>query len=263
MKEFFNTLTTTPWGITIICVVAVALWLVLSIVLYRPFFKRFYDFVLSLVGLIVLSPILLVLIIVTAVAMHGNPFFTQLRPGKRDKNGNEKIFRLIKFRTMSNKKDADGNLLPDEQRLNKFGKILRSTSLDELPELINILKGDMSIVGPRPLLVRDMVFMTDEQRTRHNVRQGLTGLAQVNGRNNISWEKKLAYDEEYVRNITFVKDLKILFKTVFKVLKRSDINRDGTASDIDLGDYLLQKGEISREVYDEKLFEAKNLTIKR
>lgn len=224
MKEFFNTLTTTPWGITIICVVAVALWLVLSIVLYRPFFKRFYDFVLSLVGLIVLSPILLILIIVTAVAMHGNPFFTQLRPGKRDKNGNEKIFRLIKFRTMSNKKDADGNLLPDEQRLNKFGKILRSTSLDELPELINILKGDMSIVGPRPLLVKYLPLYNERQRRRHDVYPGLTGYAQVHGRNAISWEEKFELDVYYVENYSLFLDVKILFDTVFAVLRHKDIS---------------------------------------
>lgn len=224
MKEFFNTLTTTPWGITIICVVAVALWLVLSIVLYRPFFKRFYDFVLSLVGLIVLSPILLILIIVTAVAMHGNPFFTQLRPGKRDKNGNEKIFRLIKFRTMSNKKDANGNLLPDEQRLNKFGKILRSTSLDELPELINILKGDMSIVGPRPLLVKYLPLYNERQRRRHDVYPGLTGYAQVHGRNAISWEEKFELDVYYVENYSLFLDVKILFDTVFAVLRHKGIS---------------------------------------
>ena len=191
--------------------------------------------------------------------MHGNPFFTQLRPGKKDKNGNEKIFRLIKFRTMSNKKDADGNLLPDELRLNKYGKFLRSTSLDELGELINILKGDMSIVGPRPQLVRDMVFMTEEQRLRHKVRPGLTGFAQVNGRNAIAWEDKFKYDLQYIKRITLFGDIKILFQTVFKVLKRSDVVREGTVSDMDYGDYLLQELAITQEEYNEKQEEAKGI----
>ena len=163
--------------------------------MYAKFFKRIMDFTLSFFALLFLSPILLVLAIIGAIAMKGNPFFTQLRPGKIDKKtGKEKIFKLVKFRTMSNAKDKEGNLLPDEIRLNKYGRFLRSTSLDELPELWNILIGDMSIVGPRPQLVRDMVFMTAEQRTRHTVRPGLTGLAQVSGRNNISWEDKFKYD---------------------------------------------------------------------
>lgn len=250
VKEFFENLISSWWGITIICIVAVALWITLSALLYRPFFKRFYDFTLSLVAIIVLSPLLLVLTIVGAIAMGGNPFFVQLRPGKKDKNGNEKIFKLIKFRTMNNKKDADGNLLPDEQRLTRYGKFLRSTSLDELGELLNILKGDMSIVGPRPQLVRDMAFMTEEQRNRHCVRPGLTGLAQVNGRNTISWENKFAFDEEYVKKITLWKDLKIIFKTVGKVFSRSDVVREGTVSDMDFGDWLLSEGKISKEEYD-------------
>lgn len=190
--------------------------------------------------------------------MRGNPFFTQLRPGKKDKNGNEKIFRLIKFRTMSNKKDADGNLLPDAQRLNKYGAFLRKSSLDELGELINILKGDMSIVGPRPQLVRDMVFMTDVQRIRHCVRPGLTGLAQVNGRNAISWEDKFKYDLQYIKHITLSGDIKILLQTVFKVFKRSDVVRKGTVSDIDYGDYLLQEDAITQEEYNEKQEEAES-----
>ena len=262
MKEFFQTLISTWWGITIICVVAVALLFLLSMWLYKPFFKRFYDFVLSLLALVVLSPLLLVLTIVGAIAMHGNPFFTQQRPGKKDKNGNEKIFKLIKFRSMSNKKDENGNLLPDDQRLNKFGKILRSTSLDELPELLNILKGDMSIVGPRPQLVRDMVFMTDEQRQRHNVRPGLTGLAQVSGRNNISWEEKFTYDLRYIKKITLLSDIKIIFQTAFKVFKRSDVVREGTVSDIDYGDYLLQELAITEADYNTKQIEAKNLLMR-
>jgi len=222
--------------------------------MYRAFFKRFLDFILSLLALIVLSPMLLILTVLGAIKMKGNPFFTQLRPGK-----NEKIFRLIKFRSMNNKKDEDGNLLPDDQRLTKYGKILRSTSLDELPELINILKGDMSIVGPRPLLVRDMVFMTSRQRKRHTVRQGLTGLAQVSGRNNMPWEQKLEYDLLYVERITFWGDVKIIFATVGKVFKRENTVREGTVSDMDLGDWLLEKGEVTQEVYAARQEEAKEL----
>lgn len=259
MEKFFRELTNTWWGITILCVVCAAVWILLSAALYRQFFKRFYDFVLSLIAIVVLSPLLLILTIVGAIAMRGNPFFTQLRPGKKDKNGNEKIFRLIKFRTMSNKKDADGNLLPDELRLNKYGKFLRSTSLDELGELINILKGDMSIVGPRPQLVRDMVFMTEELRLRHKVRPGLTGLAQVNGRNAIAWEDKFKYDLQYIKRITLFGDIKILFQTVFKVLKRSDVVREGTVSDMDYGDYLLQELAITETEYNEKQEEARKM----
>ena len=192
--------------------------------MYAKFLKRFFDFVLSLIAIIILSPILLILTVVGAIAMKGNPFFTQLRPGKiRKKTGEEKIFKLIKFRTMSNAKDKDGNLLPDKQRLNKYGRVLRSTSLDELPELINILVGDMSIVGPRPLLPAYIPYYTEEERRRHSVRPGLTGLAQVNGRNAISWDRRLAYDVEYVSRITFWGDIKILFNTVYKVFKRADI----------------------------------------
>lgn len=227
--------------------------------MYTNFFKRFFDFSLSLLALAILSPLLLILALAGAIAMGGNPFFTQLRPGKKDKSGNEKIFKLIKFRTMSNKKDKDGNLLPDDQRLNKYGRILRSTSLDELPELINILKGDMSIVGPRPQLVRDMVFMSEDVRKRHNVRPGLTGLAQVNGRNNITWEKKFEYDLQYINEITLINDIKILFQTVAKVFKRSDTVREGTESDIDFGDWLILEGKVDKSTYDEKQAEAKEL----
>lgn len=223
--------------------------------LYEKCFKRIMDVTLSLIALIVLSPVLLVITIIGSLVMKGSPFFTQLRPGK-----DEKIFKLIKFRSMTNAKDEYGNLLPDEQRLTTYGKFLRASSLDELPELINILKGDMSIVGPRPLLVRDMVFMTTEQRKRHNVRQGLTGLAQVNGRNNITWEQKLSYDLEYIQNITFLNDIKIIFQTAFKVLKKEDVVREGTVSDIDLGDYLLAKGEVTDSQYKELMQQAKELS---
>ena len=187
--------------------------------MYAKCFKRVLDFTLSLAALAVLSPVLLILTVLGAIKMKGNPFFTQPRPGK-----NEKIFKLIKFRSMTCETDADGNLLPDDVRLTKYGKLLRSTSLDELPELINILMGDMSIVGPRPLLVRYLPRYNAQQRRRHEVRPGLTGLAQVNGRNAISWEEKFKLDVEYVDHITFLGDLKIIWETAMKVLKRADIS---------------------------------------
>lgn len=198
--------------------------------MYARFFKRVIDFTLSLLALIVLFPILLILCVIGAMAMGGNPFFVQLRPGKKNRDGNEKIFKLIKFRTMSNKKDENGVLLPDEARLNKYGRFLRSTSLDELPELINILKGDMSIVGPRPLLVRYIPRYTEEQRRRHDVRPGLTGLAQINGRNAISWEEKFTFDVKYVDHITFTGDLKIILGTVKAVFKRGGISSQTSAT---------------------------------
>lgn len=228
--------------------------------MYAKFFKRFFDFILSVTALLVLSPILIILTLIGIIAMKGNPFFCQLRPGKKGRDGKEKIFKLIKFRTMSNAKDKNGNLLPDDQRLGKYGKLLRSTSLDELPSLINIAVGHLSIVGPRPQLVRDMTFMTEEQRRRHNVRPGLTGLAQVNGRNNITWEQKFAYDLQYIDGgITLIGDIKIIFKTVGKVLKRSDTVREGTVSDMDFGDWLMMEGKVDRETYDAKQKEAKEL----
>ncbi|MBR4287493.1 MAG: sugar transferase [Clostridia bacterium] len=199
--------------------------------MYAKFFKRFFDFCLSLGAIIFLSPILSVLMLLGAIFMRGNPFFCQQRPGKiNPETEEEKIFKLIKFRTMDNRKDAEGNLLPDEVRLNAYGKFLRSTSLDELPELINILKGDMSIVGPRPLLVKYIPLYSEEQRHRHDVRPGLTGYAQVNGRNSISWEEKFRLDVEYVNNITLIGDIKIIFGTVFSVLKREGISQENNAT---------------------------------
>ena len=228
--------------------------------MYAKFFKRALDIVLSFLALTVLSPILLIFSVVGAFAMHGNPFFTQLRPGKKGKDGKEKIFKLIKFRTMSNRRDENGNLLPDNTRLNGYGRWLRSTSIDELPELINILIGDLSVVGPRPQLVRDMVFMTAEQRRRHDIRPGLTGLAQINGRNNITWEQKFEYDLLYIDSgITFLGDAKIVLKTVATVLKRSDTVREGTSSDLDFGDWLVVQGKIQEPEYEEKQEEAKQL----
>lgn len=194
--------------------------------MYAKYLKRALDFTLSLIALILLSPVLLILSVVGAIAMKGNPFFTQLRPGRIDKRtGKERIFKLIKFRTMDNRKDKDGNLLPDEVRLNKYGRMLRSTSLDELPELFNILIGDMSVVGPRPLLVKYLPLYSVEQRRRHEVRPGLTGLAQISGRNAIDWEDKFALDVKYVDDIRFVGDLKIILGTV-----RAVFNRDGISS---------------------------------
>lgn len=228
--------------------------------MYEKIFKRLIDVFLSAFAFIVLFPLLLILAVVGAIVLGGNPFFFQLRPGLKDENGKEKIFRLIKFRTMSNARGEDGELLPDEVRLGTYGKILRSTSLDELPSLINIIVGDMSIVGPRPQLVRDMTFMTAEQRRRHDVRPGLTGLAQVNGRNNITWEQKFEYDLKYIDDgITFIGDVKIILSTVGKVLKRSDTVREGTVSDIDYGDWLMQEGKVDQATYDEKQAEAKEL----
>ena len=228
--------------------------------MYAKYFKRFFDFILSFVALIVLSPVLLILMITGAIVMKGNPFFIQPRPGKIDpKTGKEKIFKLIKFRTMNERRDAQGKLLPDEERLCAYGRFLRATSLDEVVSLWNILKGDMSIVGPRPQLVRDMVFMTPEQRKRHTVRPGLTGLAQVNGRNNMAWEKKFDYDLQYIANITFLGDIRILLKTVVKVLQRDGINAEGMATAMDLGDYLLEKGEVEPTRYQEKQEEAREL----
>lgn len=228
--------------------------------MYAKFFKRVIDFTLSLLALIALSPVLLALTLVGAIVMRGNPFFNQIRPGKKGENGKEKLFKLIKFRTMHNTLNEEGEFLSDGERLTPYGKFLRATSLDELPELINILKGDMSIVGPRPQLVRDMTFMTAEQRRRHDVRPGLTGLAQINGRNNITWEDKFKYDLRYIDNgITFIMDLKILIRTVLVVLKRSDTVREGTESDMDFGDWLMRQGKVDQDTYDEKQEEAKEL----
>ena len=193
--------------------------------MYSKCVKRILDVILSGCALLVLTPVLLVLTGLGAVMMKGNPFFTQLRPGK-----DEKIFRLIKFRTMTCEKDKDGKLLPDDQRLNRYGKLLRSTSLDELPELVNIFIGDMSIVGPRPLLVQYLPRYNEEQKRRHDVRPGLTGHAQVNGRNAISWEEKFRLDVEYVDTITFWLDVKIIFRTVGKIFKREGISSESSVT---------------------------------
>lgn len=188
--------------------------------MYRKYIKRLLDFVLSLLALIILSPVLLITALLVKIKLGSPIIFKQQRPGL-----NEKIFTLYKFRTMTDKKDEEGNLLPDSERLTKFGKLLRSTSIDELPELINILKGDMSIVGPRPLLVEYLELYNEKQKHRHDVRPGLTGLAQINGRNSISWEEKFKEDIQYVENISFIGDIKIVLKTVIKVFKREGISQ--------------------------------------
>ena len=186
--------------------------------MYAKYIKRILDIVASGFALLVLTPALLVLTVLGAIMMKGNPFFTQLRPGK-----DEKIFRLIKFRSMTCEKDNEGNLLPDEQRLNGYGKTLRATSLDELPELMNIFVGQMSVVGPRPLLVSYLPYYNEEEKHRHDVRPGLTGLAQVNGRNNLTWEQKFAYDLEYAKHVSFDMDIRILYMTAIKVFRRADV----------------------------------------
>jgi len=193
--------------------------------MYRSFFKHFFDFIISLLVMIILFPVIILTAIVLAVANRGNPFFLQKRPGL-----NSKIFTLIKFRTMNNKKDELGNLLPDDQRITRVGSIVRKLSLDELLQLINVLKGDMSIVGPRPLLVHYLPLYSAEQLRRHEVRPGITGWAQINGRNAISWQQKFILDVWYVDHLSFLLDMKIIWLTALKVLKREGINQSGSAT---------------------------------
>lgn len=224
--------------------------------IYARYIKRILDVLLSGCALVVLSPVLLIVAVLVRTKLGSPVIFCQERPGK-----DEKIFKMYKFRSMTDARDENGELLPDEVRLTKFGRALRSTSLDELPELWNIFKGDMSIVGPRPQLVRDMVFMTPEQRLRHTVMPGLTGLAQVSGRNAISWEDKLATDLRYIRQITFLGDVKIVLLTVRKVFFREDISADGMDTAEDLGDYLLRTAQVSEEAYQELQEESRELLI--
>ena len=221
---------------------------------YARCIKRILDVLLSGCALVVLSPVLLIVAVLVRTKLGSPVIFCQERPGK-----DEKIFKMYKFRSMTDQRDENGELLPDEVRLTRFGRALRSTSLDELPELWNIFKGDMSIVGPRPQLVRDMVFMTPEQRLRHTVMPGLTGLAQVSGRNAISWEDKLAADLRYIRRITFWGDVKIVLLTVKKVFCREDISADGMDTAEDLGDYLLHTGRISEAEYQALQGESRKL----
>jgi len=192
--------------------------------MYKLFFKRFLELIFSIIAFIIISPIFIIITLLLLIANKGKPFFIQARPGK-----NERIFKLIKFKTMTDAKDENGNLLPDAQRLTKIGKFIRKTSLDEIPQLLNVIKGDMSLIGPRPLSVKYLSLYSDEQKKRHLVRPGITGWAQVNGRNSISWTKKFEYDVYYVENLNFFLDLKILFLTVWKVIKRADVSEGGTA----------------------------------
>lgn len=217
--------------------------------MYSKYIKRVLDILCALMAIIVFFWLYIILIIIGAVVMRGNPFFVQERPGK-----DEKIFKLIKFRTMDNRRDENGNFFPDEVRLNRYGRFLRKTSLDEIPEAFNILKGDMSVIGPRPQLIRDMLFMTDEQRKRHSVRPGLSGLAQIKGRNGITWEEKLNYDLDYIKNISFIEDCKIVFLTVWQAFVRKEgISQEGMDTAEDLGDYLLRENKIDKKYYTDIL----------
>ena len=231
---------------------------------YELYIKRLMDIVCSLAAIIVFSWLYIIVAVLVRVKLGSPVLFKQPRPGKIDpKTGREKIFFMYKFRSMSDERDENGNLLPDDVRLGKFGKALRATSLDELPEAFNILKGDMSIIGPRPQLVRDMVFMTDEQRMRHTAKPGLSGLAQTRGRNALSWDGKLATDLEYIENITFLGDVKIIINTVKQVFFKEKGIEGGTVDEVDItddfGDYLLKAGRVSKEEYDQKQAEAREL----
>lgn len=224
--------------------------------LYEKYIKRILDIICSLLALTVFCWLYAIIALLVRVKLGSPVIFRQPRPGMKGNDGKERIFCLYKFRTMTDEKDENGKLLPDSVRLTKFGAKLRDSSLDELPEAINILKGDMSVIGPRPQLVRDMVFMTDEQRQRHNVRPGLSGLAQVSGRNAISWEGKLDVDLEYIKKITFLGDVKIVLMTIKKVFEHEGINAEGHATVDDFGDALLNEGKVSQAEYDIKQLEA-------
>lgn len=223
--------------------------------IYEKYVKRLFDIICALLAIIVFCWLYAIIALLVRVKLGSPILFKQSRPGK-----DEMIFNLYKFRTMTDERDENGELLPDDVRLTKFGKWLRSTSMDELPEAFNILKGDMSIIGPRPQLVRDMVFMTDEQRMRHTVKPGLSGLAQTRGRNALSWDAKLDTDLDYIENITFLGDVKIIIDTVKQVFFNEKGIEDGTVDEVDItddyGDYLLKAGKVSKEEYDQKQAEA-------
>lgn len=225
--------------------------------IYNRYIKRILDIICAFLAFTATGPVYIIVAILVKIKLGSPVLFTQERPGK-----NEKIFKMYKFRTMTDERDENGNLLPDDKRLTSFGKLLRSTSLDELPEAINILKGDMSVIGPRPQLVRDMVFMTPEQRKRHTVKPGLSGLAQVSGRNALDWEEKLKIDLDYIKDISFKNDARIVGLTVKKVFFR-DAGPDNIADNTDLaedyGDYLLSLGKVGKQFYEEKQMEAKRI----
>lgn len=228
---------------------------------YELYIKRLMDIVCSVAAIVVFSWLYIIVAVLVRVKLGSPVLFKQPRPGKIDPRiGQEKIFYMYKFRSMSDERDENGNLLSDEIRLGKFGKALRATSLDELPEVFNILRGEMTLVGPRPQLVRDMVFMTDEQRMRHTAKPGLSGLAQVNGRNDITWEEKLNLDLKYIKKVSFLGDVKIIFQTVMKAFVKQEGITDGDmATAYDYGDWLLKRGKVTKEEYEKKQEEAKSL----
>lgn len=218
--------------------------------MYEKYVKRVLDIICAFAAIVVFSPIYIVVAILVKIKLGSPVLFTQARPGLIDNSGRETVFKMYKFRTMTDARDDEGNLLPDDVRLTKFGAWLRSTSLDELPEAFNILNGTMSVIGPRPQLVRDMVFMTDKQRRRHTAKPGLSGLAQVNGRNAIKWEDKLNWDIKYIEKISFLYDVKIVFDTVIKAfVKQEGITEEDMATAEDFGDYLLRINSVSMECY--------------
>lgn len=231
---------------------------------YEKYIKRIFDIICSVLAIIVFWWLYVIIAILVRIKLGSPILFTQYRPGIIDqRTGKEKIFKLYKFRTMIDKRDSNGELLPDNLRMTKFGAWLRSTSLDELPEVISILKGDMSVIGPRPQLVRDMVFMSNKQRMRHTAKPGLSGLAQIMGRNAISWDKKLKYDLHYLKHISFKNDLYILLNTVIKAfLKKEGITEEGKVTSSDYGDYLLSNNQISREEYDKMHRKAERILEK-
>lgn len=231
---------------------------------YELYIKRLIDIVCSVAAIVAFGWLYVIVAVLVRVKLGSPVLFKQPRPGKIDpRTGREKIFYMYKFRSMSDERDENGNLLPDEVRLGKFGKVLRSTSLDELPEVFNIVRGEMTLVGPRPQLVRDMVFMTDEHRMRHTAKPGLSGLAQVNGRNDISWEEKLNWDLKYIKKVSFLGDVKIIFQTVIKAFVKQEGITDGDmATAYDYGDWLLKEGKVSKEEYEEKQKEARKIVVK-
>lgn len=224
--------------------------------MYKKYFKRLFDLCSSGMALLFLSPMLLYIAYLVKVKLGSPVLFTQIRPGK-----DNRLFKMYKFRTMTDARDKEGNLLPDDLRLTAFGKKLRETSLDELPELINIFKGDMSVVGPRPQLVRDMVFFSDKEMQRQSVYPGLTGLAQISGRNNISWEEKFKYDLQYIDRISFLEDMRIIYRTIFKVANQDDINTEGMETAEDYGDWLRRKKLLTDQDYEIGQDKAKQLII--
>ena len=224
--------------------------------MYKKYFKRLFDLCSSGMALLFLSPLLLYIAYLVKIKLGSPVLFTQIRPGK-----DNRLFKMYKFRTMTDVRDKEGNLLPDDLRLTAFGKKLRETSLDELPELINIFKGDMSVVGPRPQLVRDMVFFSDKEMQRQSVYPGLTGLAQISGRNNISWEEKFKYDLQYIDRISFLEDMRIIYRTIFKVANQDDINTEGMETAEDYGDWLRRKKLLTDQDYEIGQDKAKQLII--